>query len=181
MHVDDQAEERKEHTKGERELPSVLGRPGGLLREAHGPEVDVRVSSEDVGVAVMPDVVRVTPRFFVDRRIPVELLGSKLLRAGQAVVCSVQGRVADLGRLQLLVDPEREDADRERDRLEAEMNEASTEELHDAREAIEPPDVPDVLGADALLHALFDGIELFAESAEALVVDRRGKGQGLGR
>src|SRR5580700_1164517 len=131
-------------------------------------------------VHVVPDVVRVTPRFLVDRRVPAELLRRERLRTRKAIVRSVQGGVTDLGGLQLLVNPEREDADREGNRLEAEVNEAPTEDLHRAREAIQPLDVPDVFGSDALLGALLDGVELLAESAEALVVERRrGSGQGV--
>ena len=77
----------------------------------------------DVRVAVVADVVRVAPRLLVDGRVPAERLGRELLAAREPVVGAVQGGVADLGRLQLLVHPERADAREERHGLEAEVDE----------------------------------------------------------
>ena len=120
--------------------------------------MDVRVPPGDVRVAVVADVVRVPPRLLVDGRVPAELLRGEPLGAGELVVGAVQRGVADLGRLQLLVQPEGDDAEEERDGLEAEVDEDAADDLHRAREAIEAADVGDVGVAHAGEGLLLDRV-----------------------
>ena len=78
--------------------------------------------------------------------------------------------MADLRRLQLLVDPERADPREEADRLQARVDEDPPDDLHRLREAIEPIDVVDVFLTELRERASVKRVELLGELAKARLV-----------
>ena len=157
------------------ELDALDGTPGGVLGEAGGAKVDVRVTAGDVRVLVVTDVVAVSPGGLVDRDVPGERLGVVAFGAGELVVGAVERRVADLRRLELFVEPQGADAETEGDGLEAEVKEGAAGDLHRAGEEVHALDVADVFGADLGFDAGADGVDGLAEASEPL-----GAGGGIG-
>ena len=93
----------------------------------------------------------------------------------------MQRGVADLGGLQLLVDPQREYARAEADGLEAEVDELAADDLAGAAGAVEPLHVADVGGAHVGLDPGLDGVDLEAEPAQTLgFAGFGGNGDGCG-
>src|SRR5262249_26089086 len=108
----------------------------------------------------------VTPRFLVDRRTPMERRGVEAGVRAEAVVCAVERRVADLGRLELLVQPQRDDAAREEQRLEAHVNRRASRDLEPPGEHPKALHAPQILVADAALHVTADLVDGPAEALE---------------
>src|SRR5438067_1993698 len=103
-----------------------------MFGETDRTEVDVRIFTGDIRVSVMTNVVSVAPRGLVDGNLPVKRGGVKSRLFAETVVSTVQSGVSDFGRFELLMNEEREYADRESNRLEAEMNHRAGSDFHRA-------------------------------------------------
>ena len=174
MPVHQEGEVRREHADEERQLDAVGGRVRRLVGQAHGAEVDVRVAPRDVRVLVVLHVVPVAPALLVDGDVPPERGRAEGVCAFELVVGAMERRVTDLGGLELLVEPQREHAGGERDRLEAEMDERAPGDLGRDRDAAQALHVGDVLGADLRLDVSTDDVDRLAEARGPLGL--RGEG-----
>jgi len=108
----------------------------------------------------------VDARLLVDRETPAKRLRVEPLRTRQLVEGAVQRGVADLGHLELLVQPQRSDADRERERIDADMDQRPPDDLHRGREPAHLLDVRDIRGADLGLDTGTDGVDPGGELAQ---------------
>jgi hypothetical protein len=134
---------------------------------------EVRILPDDARVSVVTGVVLRPPARFVERARHRELARLVLLRALDAVERSVEDRMSDLDGLEVLVQAERDHAERPRDRLRAEVDQRAARDLEPLREATEVVDVARVLVADLRGDALLGGVDLFAEAFVPLEVRKR--------
>ena len=88
--------------------------------------------------------------------------------------------MADLGGLELLVQPQRRDAGRERDRIEADVDQHPADDLGRGRHPLDPDDVGDVVGADLSVDPGLERVEVGGQRAVAQVGVGRGRRRGRG-
>ena len=132
MQVHEEREIRCQNREQKRKLQMMEPLVRRSLREAGRAEGHVRILARHIGEMVMLDIVPMPPRSLMDRRIPGEFLRTETPAPFERVLHSVQHGVADLDRLQLLVDPQRANACQKTDGLNTEMDHRPPDHFHPA-------------------------------------------------